>query len=143
MTAAEAGVTRVPGGDSRSSGALVRPTIQPVPLFLGSVNGPRHRARCPQSPNGGEASLGAGGPSALLCPHVLHLRRAHRASGSRSCIGAPSPRPGRGDGGGAGARGRPHEPGPAADGDGARGPAGPVPLRPRDTLGADVLLASG
>src|SRR5438034_413129 len=25
-----------------------------------------HRARCPQSPNGGEPSLGAGGPSALL-----------------------------------------------------------------------------
>src|SRR5258705_2931044 len=41
MTAANEGLTRVPGGGRLLSGALVRTVIQPTPALLGSVNGPR------------------------------------------------------------------------------------------------------
>src|SRR5712691_6809611 len=44
ITVACAGVTRVPEGGRRLSGALVGTMIQPVPFFLGSVNGPRNVA---------------------------------------------------------------------------------------------------
>jgi len=44
MTVACAGVTRVPVGGRPLSGAAVRTMIQPVPVFSGSVNGPRNVA---------------------------------------------------------------------------------------------------
>src|SRR5207302_1541836 len=44
MTVACAGVTRVPEWGRLLSGALVRTMIQPVPVFSGSVNGPRNVA---------------------------------------------------------------------------------------------------
>src|SRR2546425_12304828 len=40
MTAAYAGVARVPGGGRLLSGALVRTVIQPAPALVGRVNGP-------------------------------------------------------------------------------------------------------